>query len=113
MKKSFGIITTILFHDLVPPLLATDDKQLRFLLFKKLDVKKRKELNFLKGFVKEANAVKNERELLVIAKIEHKGLANELGKREDLTGKVRRVLQPPSKRSRTTRNRVLPKPQKA
>lgn len=98
-----------LFDDLIPPLFDTDDKLLRILLINRIDVKKRKERNLLKEFVKTANAIEDERELIAIAKRQHKGLAEELLKRREISNKVRRAVKPPPKMLRHARNIVIPK----
>lgn len=98
-----------LFKDLIPPLLYTDDKLLRLTLIRKADLRKRRELNLLKKFVREADPVKDEPELSVIAKLSHKGLTAELAKRTDLTSKVRRAIQPQPTRPRSAKNIVIPK----
>lgn len=87
------------FAQVVPPLLDIDDKLLRLALIGRADLQRRQELALVKTFIQQADPVNDERELLMIARMKHKGVAQELGKRGDLTPRVRRyvVAQPTPK----------------
>jgi hypothetical protein len=81
------------FGDIVPPLMASDDKLLHLALIRSADPKQRKELNLLKTFVQEANPAQDEPELSAILDLNHPGLADEIRRRTDLTSGLRSRVQ--------------------
>ena len=81
-------------NEVVPPLLKSNDKLLRILLIRHADLKNRRELNLLKQLARDADPVRDQPELLAIAKRGHKGLSNEIRKRADLTSKLRSIVDP-------------------
>lgn len=97
-----------LFDELVPPLMKTRDKLLRLIIIRNVDLSKPKEVKLIKEFVKKADPIEDEPELLNIAKIGHKGLSAELCKCKGLTDEVRKILQPPPPTSKAAKNIVIP-----
>lgn len=107
-----------IFNDIVAPLLKTDDKLLRLNLIRRLQVKKRRELNLLKTFVQAADSQKDEAELVEVAKLGHKGIVEEIRNHPKLTGKVQQLVQatpavPKAKPPAASKSRIVPKTKKA
>lgn len=99
-----------LFDELIPPLMKTRDKLLHLILIRNMDLSKPKEVKLLKGFIKQAEPIEDEPELLAIAKLRHEGLTAQLYKQKKVTDDLRRMLQPPPAISKAAKNIVIPKP---
>jgi hypothetical protein len=81
------------FSDVVPPLMASNDKLLRLALIRSADPAQRKELNLLKKFIQESDPMQDEPELSAILELGHDGLTDEIRQRNDLTSGLRRRVQ--------------------
>ena len=81
-----------LFGLLVPPLLETDDKLLRITIIRNADLNSPKELRLLKEFVRRADPMQDEPELLAIAALGHAGLTNQLRKGGPLPLEVHQAI---------------------
>lgn len=81
-----------LLGEIVPPLLATNDKLLRLMLIRNADVTRPKELKLLKEVAQTADPTADEPELLALARLGHKSVSAILNKRADLSLAVRDLL---------------------
>jgi hypothetical protein len=89
-----------LFDQVVPPLAASSDKSLRVQLLFQFDPKRRKELEFLRQFIRQADPVKDQPELKAIAGFNHPALRKEIAGRPEIAA----VLSPSAPPRRAVTN---------
>ena len=94
------------FDDLVPPLLDTDDKLMRLIVIRRLNVNKRKELDVLKRLAKELDAQDDVLELKAVALVRNKSVLSVLKSRKDLSMEVRHIIEPIPERHKHATNIV-------
>lgn len=82
-----------IFNYITTPLQNSEDQLLRLNIIRRMDPKKRRELNQLKSMMSKSDLQKDELLMMAIANLEHKSLIKELNKRTDLTSKLRRTIE--------------------
>jgi hypothetical protein len=74
-----------LFDDVIPPLLYGKDRLVRSIIIRAIDTEQKKEMNIAKEFVRKADGVTHEKDLLALTSKKNKTLNKEILKKPHLT----------------------------